>query len=153
MLAGVTDGAQQTAVQQIPTTVDQSLNEVDANLMEVVETLSELRGPHRQTNNEMLHQEPNNQYHNDGYTTATAVNLTEQVDMNSRLVEQQPQPYHPPGSSFHYKCPLSVPKFILHLSSLHYGGLRPASDCGKRSEPQSENVAYMNWNCLLSKLL
>ena len=114
ILAGVTDGAQQTAV-------DQSLNEVDTNLREVVETLSELRGP------------LNNQYHNDGYTTATAVNLTEQVGMNSRLVEQQPQPYHLPGSSFHYKCPLSVPKFILHIEKLVLWWSEASDCCGASS--------------------
>ena len=100
ILAEVTDGAQQTAMQQIPTTVDHSVNEVDTNLMEVVETLSKLRGPHPQTNDEMQHQEPNPQYHNDGYLTATAVNLTEQVGMNQPLVVQQPQMYHIPGSLF-----------------------------------------------------
>ena len=96
------DGAQQTAMQQIPTTVDQSLNEVDTNLMEAVETLSELRGPHQQTNDEMQHQEPSPQYQNGSYTTATAVNLTEQVGMNRPLVDQQPRPYHLPGSLFHF---------------------------------------------------
>ena len=90
-------------MQQIPTTVDQSLNDVDTNLMEVVEILSELRGPHGQTNDEMQHQEPSPQYCNDGNTTANAVNLTVQVGMNSTLVEQQPQPSHPPGSLSHYK--------------------------------------------------
>ena len=28
-----------------------------------------------------------------------------------------------------------------------------ASDCGEQSQPQSENLADFDWNCLLSKLL